>query len=79
MDKIDALEKLNIVRTNNKTVMIVAGVIGILLLIIGLIFAYARSKNKGKINRKNKRKHYFDDYEEDVLLDMEIKNEMDEF
>lgn len=53
----DELEKLQVVRTNNTTVMIVAIIVGIILLIIGIIWAYAKQRSKGRIvTKKNKLK-----------------------
>lgn len=68
----DEFEKLKVVRTNNKTIMIISIVIGILLLIIGIIWAYARQKSKGRIVSKNqslryKKNNSFEDFDEEEI------------
>lgn len=68
----DAIEKVQVVRTNNATVTVISVVVGVVLLIVGLIFAYARAKNKGKIGTNVKQKrNTFEDFEDEEFYDEE--------
>lgn len=72
----DEFEKLKVVRTNNKTIMIISIVVGILLLIIGIIWAYARQKSKGRIVSRNQNLRYkknnsFEDFDDEEIEEEE--------
>lgn len=75
-------EMVQVVDTNNKTIFVISIIIGIVLLIIGIIWSYARFKSKTQIIRNKKRilnNNSFEkyDYDEDYYEDYELEDNPD--
>ena len=68
-------EMIQVVDTNNKTIFVISIIIGVLLLIIGLIWSYARYKNKTQIIRNRKRNRHNNSFEN---FDYDDENEIED-